>query len=231
MDKIVKAEYDLLDLKCLSQIQFCNEHSLSFFSHYLEKVKPINSFHSYKFYNELSFISDDLKYYTAITYLLRPYINNPLREEKTYHQTLEDKRYLSYASILFQCFYNYWDRIGDLIYCFIETPLKEKEVYFHSVLQKINEKTKDSEYYLELNNLYNEKLSNLFKKRKEIVHYFQLSTESYAGTFINYDDEEKLEKDQESKESLPDFFKENIDYTFQGFELAIKFINQKGVKK
>lgn len=231
LDKTIREEYERLGLRCLSEVKFNDEHSLSFFTHLLDKVKNINSFHFYKNFNEISFISDDLKYYTALTYLLRPYINNPLKENMTYHQTLEDKRYLSYASILFQSFYNYWDRIGDLIYSFIKTSLKEREVYFNTVLEKIDDTVKDSEYFIDLNTLYKDKLLNLFRKRKEIVHYFQLTSEIYVGTFTNYKDIEKLKETQIIKESLPDLFKENIEYTFQGIELAIKFVNQKGIKK
>jgi len=231
LDQTIRNEYERLGLKCLSEVKINDEHSLSFFTHFLDKVKSINSFHFYKNFNEISFISDDLKYYTALTYLLRPYINNPLKEKMTYHQTLEDKRYLSYASILFQLFYNYWDRIGDLIYSFIKTSLKEREVYFNTVLDKIDDTVKESEYFIALNTLYKDKLLNLFRKRKEIVHYFQLTSEIYVGTFTNYDDIEKLKEAQNIKESLPDLFKENIEYTFQGFELAIKFINQKGIQK
>ena len=231
IDRTIRDEYERLGLRCLSEVKFNDEHALSFFTHYLDKVKPINSFHAYKNFNEISFISDDLKYYTALTYLLRPYINNPLKENMTYHQTLEDKRYLSYANILFQSFYNYWDRIGDLIYTFIKTSLKEREVYFHTVLEKVDIEVKDSEYLKALTTLYSDKLLNLFRKRKEIVHYFQLTSEIYVGTFTNYDDIEKLKETQNIKESLPDIFKENMEYSFQGFELAIRFINQKGLIK
>jgi hypothetical protein len=231
LDKTIRDEYERLGLKCLSEVKFNDEHPLSFFTHFLDKVKPIKSFHSYKNFNEISFISDDLKYYTALTYLLLPFINNPLKENMTYHQTLEDKRYLSYSNILFQSFYNYWDRIGNLIYSFIKTSLKEREVYFHTVLEKVDDTVKDSEYFTALNKLYTNKFLNLFRKRKEIVHYFQLTSEIYVGTFTNYNDINKLKEAQNIKESLPDLFKENIEYTFQGFELAIKFINQKGLNK
>jgi hypothetical protein len=231
LDKMIREEYEQLGLKCLSEVKFNNEHPLSFFTSYLSKIKPISSFHLSKNYDEISFISDDLKYFTALTYLLRPYINSPLKENKTYFQTVEDKRYLSYANILFQSFYNYWDRIGDLIFCFIETSLKEREVYFYTVLQKIDERAKDSEYYLALNKLYTDKLINLFGKRKEIVHYSQLTSDIYTETFINYNDTLKLKQIQKLKDSLPDLFKSNIEYSFQGFELAVKFINHKGMPK
>ncbi len=231
LDKTIREEYERLELKCLAEVKFDDEHPLSFFTHNLDKIKPINSFHSLKNYTEISFISDDLKYFTALTYLLLPYINNPRKENMTYHQSVEDKRYLSYANILFQSFYNYWDRIGDLIYCFLETSLKEREVYFHTVLQNINEEAKSSEYYLILNKLYTEKLPKLFKKRKEIVHYSQLSSEIYIDIFINYDDSKKLEESQKVKESLPVLFNQNIEYTFQGFELAVKLINHKRLLK
>jgi hypothetical protein len=88
LDQTIRDEYERLGLKCLSEAKFDDEHSLSFFTHLLGKVQPINSFHFYKNYNEISFISDDLKYYTALTFLLRPYINNPLKEGMTYRQTL-----------------------------------------------------------------------------------------------------------------------------------------------
>ena len=76
-----------------------------------------------------------------------------------------------------------------------------------------------------------EKLPDLLRKRKDIVHYSQLASDIYVGTFINYNDTEKLEEAQKTKESFPALFKQHIEYTFIGFELAIKLINEKGTRK
>ncbi len=150
LDETIRNEYASFGLRCLSEVKFNDEHALSFFTHLLQEVKSIKPFHFYKNYNEIATISDDIKYFTALTFLLRQFVNSPLDEDKTYHQTLEDKRYMSYANILFQSFYNYWDRIGDMIFSFIKTSLKERQVYFTTVLEKIDSSFIDSEYFIAL---------------------------------------------------------------------------------
>lgn len=230
-DKSVRDHYANLNLKCLDDVEFDSKKSLSYYSKIMNENQSIHNFHSYENYSELAFISGDIKYYTAILFLLKNYINNPLSEQKTYFQKMEDKRYLSYAVILFQTFYNYWDRIGDLIYCFLKTSLNKRNVYFVTVIENIAKDVNHSASYIELNNLYESKLKDLFSKRKEIVHYLQLASEIHVGFFKNFSNDEELVKSQNYKESLPEYFKENIDYTFKGFKLSLELINEFGIKR
>jgi hypothetical protein len=230
-DSIIRKNSSDLGLKSLSEIKIDGENSITLFTNLLQKKKCIRDFHFYKFFSEISFISEDIKYFTSLLYLLKPYINNPLKENLVYYQTIEDDRYLSYASILVQAFYNYWDRIGDLIYSFLNVPLKERNVYFITVLENLDETSKKSEYYISLYELYNSKLTELFSKRKQIVHYFQISSETFVNTVINHNNPEMLAEGQKIKEGLPDLFKENIEYTFQGIELALKLIDKQGTPK
>ena len=230
-DKTVRDNYEKLDLKCLDEMEFESEKALSYYSKVISDNKAIHPFHSYEKYSELSFLSGDIKYYTAILYLLKNYINNPIKENRTYFQTMEDKRYLSYANILFQTFYNYWDRIGDLIYSFLKTSLKERDVYFVTVLENIKKDVNHSENFNELYNLFETKLKSLFSKRKEIVHYLGLGTEIHVGFFKNYSKTDEFIGNQNYKEKLPLFFNENINYTFNGFQLSLKLIDEFGIKK
>ena len=57
LDRTIRDEYERLGLRCLSEVKFNDEHPLSFFSHSLDKVKNINTFHFYKYFSEISFVS------------------------------------------------------------------------------------------------------------------------------------------------------------------------------
>ena len=230
IDMLIRNSYKEFGIRFLFDYKCEGQKALTFYTKKLDNAKPYRFFNSFEFFNELSFISDDIAYFTALTHLLRPYINNPLKENKTYIQRFEDERYMTYANILFQTFYNYWDRIGDFVFAFLETSIYERNVYFSSVLSGLNPVFKESDNYKKLYSLYDEKLKSFFDKRHKIVHYIQLSASIYSGTFLNYNDENKLIEIQTYKESLPDLFKENIEYTFQGFEYAVRLINEKASK-
>lgn len=226
LDEIVMEKYKAIPLYHLAEIEFDGKHPLTFFTEIAHKKKPRSRFDLFESYSEIDFLHKDIKYYTALVYLLRPYINNPIRENYTYYQTLYDKRYMSYASIVFQCFYNYWDRLGDLIYTFFNINLKERAVYFASVIKNFPQDYQKSSYYSELNDIFENHLKKLFETRKRIVHYLQIASKMYTGTFIHHRRDDKLKELQDEKEGYPEFFKFQLELTIKGFELTLKLIDE-----
>ncbi len=226
LEKIIHSEYASLDLKCWEEYEIDKKHPLTFFTEEIRDISPINPFNWYEFITEIEFLSKDLKYYTTILFLLRPFINNPLREDKTYYQTIEDNRYMSYVSMLYQIIYNYWDRLGDFLFYFIETGLKERNVYFSTVITSISEDFKESVNYQKLLKIYVEYLKELFDNRKNIVHYLQISAKMFSGTFLHHNDEKKLLEMEKEKNGYPDFFQKHLELSLEGFEYSVKLVSE-----
>ena len=226
LDKIISEKYSSFDLLYINEILIDGKNPLTFFTEMTSNIDTVNQFKWYEFYTEIQFLSKDLKYYTALLFLLRPYINHPLRENKTYFQTMEDKRYMSYASILYQILYNYWDRIGDFLYCFFDTGLKERNVYFSTVINNFPSEYSKSSNFLELKSMYNKKLKNLIKDRKRIVHYLQISARMFTSTFLHYNDDKKLKEMEKEKDGYPEFFRDHIKNTLKGFEYSVRLVNE-----
>lgn len=217
-------------MKCLSDFEIDGENHLTFLSKSLDGVTPIRKYNWFEFQTDIEFISKDLKYFNALLFLLKPYINFPLREGKTYYMTLEDNRYMSYASLLYQILYNFWDRIGDFLYCHLETGLEERSVYFSSVIQNLPEKITRASNFVELKQIYDEHLVNLFRDRKTIVHYIQIGARMYSHTFLHSGDREYLLGLESEKEGYPDFFRNHINYALRGFEYSVKLVGECGIR-
>lgn len=228
LNETIIKEYERLGLKHINEIEIDEKSPFQFLSNSLNGIIPIRNYVRYELETDIEFISMDLKYYTALLFLLRPYINYPLREGKTYFQTLEDKRYLSYASLLYQLLYNYWDRIGDFLYSFLETGLRERDVYFNRVILNLGNNYSSSHNYSKLKDVYDGHLVDLFENRKKIVHYLQIGARMFSGTFLHHGDEAYLAQLENEKEGYPEFFINHISQTFVGFEYSIKLINEKG---
>lgn len=230
LDRGITGQYDQFGLKCLNDIKIDGKNHLTFFSETLNGITPIQKYNWYEFEIDIEFISNDLKYYTALLFLLKPFINFPLREGKTYFQTLEDKRYMSYASLLYQILYNFWDRIGDFLFCHLETGLKERAVYFSTVIQNLPDECASSSNFKTLKKVYDEHLVDLFRDRKTIVHYVQISARMYSHTFLHSEDRNYLEDLEAEKEGYPEYFRNHIECALKGFEHSVKLVGEFGLR-
>ncbi|NQU82272.1 MAG: hypothetical protein HQ543_12205 [Bacteroidetes bacterium] len=227
-DTLVRNQYDKYGLKYLEEIKIDGKDTLAYFHDVTYKKTTIHNINQFTSYDEFRIISADIKYFTGILYLLRPFMNNPLKERNhgipTYMQNVYDKRYLSYVSVIPQLFYNFWDRIGDLLYCYFETGLKERDVFINRILDNIPEKYKQSDNYKNLLEIYATYIKPLLDQRKEIVHYQMVETATYWATFL--EDEEKIQEFQERKEKFPDVYNECLKMSFEGFGCALKLIDE-----
>lgn len=174
--------------------------------------------------DELIFITKDLKYITGLLYFFRPGIVNPLSDEGRYLQTLHDHRYLTFASLGFQLIYNYWDRLGDLLWRYFETDLEEKKVYFVAVMNKINQAYRNESYQVVMT-LYDREIKHLLKTRNQVVHYCQLEAKMYWGAVKYSGNNEKLQELQDEKEAYPDVFSLQLKHFNTAFELVMNLID------
>jgi len=225
-NKLVDEQYKKYELKYIEDVEFDEKHPLTFFSEIKDKKELLHSFDLNEFYDDLVFLNKDILHLVGTLYFLKPYINNPTEEDGTYFQNVFDKRYLGFASIVPQCIYNYWDRIGDILYAYFRTGLDERSVYFGRVIENFQIEYKGSTFYKRLKKMYDEKLRELIEDRKRIVHYSQVEARIYMGTFKYHGDENKLKEIQKEKENFPDYFREHLGLIIEGFELALKLINE-----
>lgn len=177
----------------------------------------------FKLLDEIDYLSQEIKYQSAILHILNPRINNPEKEQDTYIQTIEDHRYLMYANWSLQTIYNYWDRLGDLLWHVFSTKLKAKEVYFDRVMTAIPIDYKSTESYTKLLEHFETKVKPLLQERNRTVHYFSLETHYRWGHIKNRDS--LLNKEMfVMKSSLAEVITNQLEECILGFKLAIDLI-------
>ncbi|NHZ85848.1 MAG: hypothetical protein GWP19_08200 [Planctomycetia bacterium] len=220
LNEIMKNE----GIQHISEIKFDNKHPLTFFSEITDNSISIKKPPLF-LYDDFFFLSNDLLHFTLLLFLLRPFINDPVKENGTYFQNRYDARYLSYSSVLYSTVYNFWDRIGDLINCFFNTGLPENSVYIGRVISNFPKDCRDSKYFQQLEEIYMNKIRHLILERNEDTHNQSIVTGHYFNIILAKD-EEQVEK-AKLKFNLPEIFKEQIELAYNGFELALLLIKEK----
>ena len=181
------------------------------------------------FYRMIFFISATTSYTLRhFLFLLRPLINVATEEAGTYHQNWYDARYLSYASTLYSAIYNFWDRIGDLLNCFFITGLGDANVYIGRVLNNFPSMHKDSTIFKQINQIYKDQVIAFVSKRNENDHRQSVPTTHFNRIILAKGNEQS--EQTKLKLCLPDLFKEQINLAYQGFELALRLIEERGHK-
>jgi hypothetical protein len=226
-DKVVRNQYDTIPLQDIDDIKIGDENSVTFFSRIVRSKQNLKPFpySDFKIYDELLFISRDIKYYTALLFYFKPYITDS-SYDGTYHQTLEDRRYMMFASICFQSVYNFWDRIGDLLALFFETGLHNNSIYFSRVLNNFPKVYKQSNNFQWLRSHYDQEIKNFLGQRDDIVHSYQLECKYYWEVIEAKMDVNKTRKIQKDKESFPDKFERQIDLILKGFVTSLRLIEE-----
>lgn len=179
--------------------------------------------------------NNDLKFFTAQLYLYRPYINNPILENRpcdgltmfTYFQNPYDWAYSTYVSCCYEKLYNFWDRIGDSLAYYLNLDISEDRVSFHSVIEKLsNSNLYNSNSNFEfLQKFKNNEFSEFNSHRKDIVHYYQFETDYFYNFTINSFEKEKIMKLWERKSKMPEYFKDHLIQSCDGFYHTYKLIN------
>lgn len=212
----------------ISEIKLGGKHPLTHYSEVTDSHKTVSDLPLF-LDDDLFFISNDLVHFTSFLYLLRPYINNPPQEDDTYFQNRYDARYLSYASILHSSVYNFWDRIGDLLHCYFQTGLSGGSVYISRVLKNFPNQHKSSQEFSKIESLYDTHVKSLVYERNEDAHNQSIATSQFYKILLARG-EEKIEK-TELKLKLPDLFKDQIAFAYEGIDLALKLIEKHGTAK
>jgi hypothetical protein len=196
----------------------------------------IEKWDNYKNWRDIVNCNQDLMYFTANLFIYKPYINNPLDEVDTqtmpfpvfhYHQNHYDHRYCTYVSCCFEKAYNYWDRIGDLLYSFYPSLIgKIWSVDFSKIVDKIFELGERDEDFMWLYNFRQNEYKVLNGDRKDVVHYYQYETSYYSEHILNATNPEVIKKIWEEKSAKPEYFKNHLKMSCEGCVHAYVYLNK-----
>lgn len=208
----------------LDEIRLDGMHPLTFYSEVTNDQPRIRDLPRF-LWDDFLVISNDLVHFTSLLLLLRPFINNPTKEDGTYFQSWYDAKYLSYIGVLHSAIYNFWDRIGDLLHCFFTTGLPDGRVYIGPVLNNFPPADKDSSYFQQLNKIFIEQVRPIVYDRNEDVHNQSIATRHFYDVILARGNEQiEITK---FKLRMPDLFKEQIGFAYEGFELALRLIRER----
>lgn len=226
--------YDAHGLMCLSDNEY-NYDGINTFA------VPDSGFQNplwsgYKNLRDIINCNQDLMYFTGNLFLYAPFINNPLDDVDTqtfnfpvsnYHQNWYDHRYCAFVSCCFEKAYNYWDRIGDLLYSFFPSLLTNiRSADFTRIVEAIaNIGEKDSDF-LWLSNFKSKQYSELNQYRRDVVHYYQYETTFHDAHIQNCTKLDKIAELWESKRSLPEYFKNHLELSCQGCVRVYAYLNK-----
>lgn len=225
-----------LELKSLQDYKssYIDSSSLSTLIHVCRGINSIKKFNDSEVGLDIIYTNKDLLILISELFLLRPYIyditKNKISHEVgdvyTYFPTFYDKQYFLCASHIIQIFYNYWDKIGDLISFYFNTGLQEDKIYFPSVIDKFPKEFKNTNFEW-LQRFKDDKFVEINKMRKRIVHYVGLEGDNLTRYIENNSNKLEIERIHLEKISLPDFFIEHFKLTIIGFEETLKLIDSK----
>ena len=189
-----------------------------------ENIHPF-PYSVFKIHDEFIAISKDIKYVTGILLFLKPYIIDTEQSDGRYLQNLPDRRYLVYATFGLQSVYNFWDRLGDMLYLFFATTIKQNDVYFGRVFNQIPDQYKISKAYVELKEMYDE-MKDILNLRHNSVHHFQIETLHYWGNTQHYNNEEERNKLNADKFTYADKLKKSLEICNKAFVVALNLIDK-----
>jgi len=237
----VYEENDLTNLSGLHRDFILNGKNI--LKWYYEAIETKNArdpnFDFHRCFDDLIFCSDEILFYTALLYLYRPYLQNPIEDAYPfdgkiiypYTQTIEVSRFNMFTNSLYEKIYNYWDRIGDLIAAFFPDIFKDSSnIYFVKSIDKFPSKFSNSENFLWLKSFRDNQFKEVNSKRVRIVHYELAGTSNRWDHIENPTNKLAIEKIVNERNNLPDFFKDHINYTKIGFEKTIQLIEEITIK-
>lgn len=231
-ERLIKSKYNELGITNLFDQTINGKHTFTYLVSVLESKKDIANV-DYTVYNDIKTLTADIQYFIALLKIYHPYINNSITEGCTYIQNIYDRRYLIYCSIIYEKIYNFWDRIGDLLAKFFITGLNQRRIYFDTVINNFPKEYVSSINYKWLLSFKTDEYSkNLNSKRRFIVHYGQIESEHYndvmyAITRLNGVEKiQRLNELQTEKDGYVDFFIQQLNLCFTGYEKALLLIEE-----
>lgn len=182
-------------------------------------------------------VQTDIVYSLKNVYLYLPGINDFTKENTMtpygnfprYSQTLEDKRFLYFSGVCLEKLYAFWDRIGDLLCLAFGLPFESEKIYFAPVIDNLVSRSEIASSHLDwLKSFKADGYYRLNAKRKRVVHTRGLQShfrKQHLIGCLNKVDADFWWNLQAEKVGLPQFLKEQLLLTIDGFEQAVMFIS------
>jgi hypothetical protein len=142
----------------------------------------------------------------------------------TFSPTIYDKLYLAACARVIELFYNYWAKLAIVLAKFFTSDLPEQRIFFHSVIDKIENRAISSPSKEWLIKFRHGVYIDLNARRKRIVHYQSLESETMDSYRKNYSDYDKLQRIQTKKENLTDYLLEHYHHSIEGFYHTMKLV-------
>jgi hypothetical protein len=218
----VYREHNLLNLALIKEDDEYVSSRLNAVMSIKKNIHPF-TFSPFKMQDEMDFITKDIQYVTAMLFFLQPGINDTQEDGGRYNQTIEDRRYVMHANFGLQAFYNFWDRIGDVLYMYFETGLPERQAYLGNVLNNMKPEYKASSEYVALNDLYTNQIKPFLGDRNDAVHNYQLENRYYWGAIQHRKNPEEAKRLNDEKHGLPE--KEHLSLCIEGFKITVALLN------
>lgn len=203
-----------------------------------------NDFSFHQVLDNILFISREIGYFTAHCFLYVDKINNIVKDKQTIFDSkkqewieyypnygnLESSRYDMYLNVVFEKLYNFWDKLGDLLWAtFFQSDMPERRVDFHKTIDLISTKYPEYKYFksfIWLENFKDNDYKNFNEIRKDIVHYSSLSikfkyqhlgTEAINKSAIPLNDKSSAEQFMNERKSYCDLFLKEIHNSIEGY--------------
>lgn len=238
------------------RLKFRGKNGVSIFTEVVNKRVttlniPINAFERF---DDLARCSSDIRYIIGEMVTFRPYTTNYLEDKMDWNgrviyrhfPSFYDKQYWLKAGLLFQLFYNYWDKIGDIIALYFAPQLPQKQVFFGKVIDAIPNQILNTTYdptiiaanakvFLDnvftsphfqwLKNFKDNDFLKLNDKRIKMVHYNNIESEYFQEYVKHNTNEAELSRLQKEKEGLVDLFINEYNSCLKGFEETLSLID------
>lgn len=208
--------YRKLNLKSIddfhgaSQPEWDGKNFMAWFIDITRGSKWLNDFDEsdFKMYDDFVVISGDIKFCAGMLHYLYPSIT---KAHDSFGSNIIDRRYTMHVGYAFQSIYEFWDRIGDLLWHFFPTGIVRDNIYTSRVLNNLKPSVKESEHYVMLCDLLSQ-FNEHFSIRNGVVHHFTLGTQLYwerTKAFRDYEANVAIIKKLENfrnivSQSLPD---------------------------
>lgn len=198
---------------------------MHWFSDITRGVQRENEFieSDFKIYDDFVHLSGDIKFCTGMLEYLYP---STTKAHDEFGSTIIDRRYNMHASFGFQSIYHFWDRIGDLLWHFFKTGLKQDSVYTGRVLSNLPQQFKSTDHFINLKQLF-DNFTDRFEIRHEVVHNYTLGTKlswERNNAYRDYQaNENLLAKVSNYRSELSDSLIQCID----ALEFSLRLINFK----
>ena len=142
-----------------------------------------------------------------------------------YEPTFNERRFFFYLSVCWEKLYNYWDRIGDLLWLCLDLPLSESKVYFSHVIKELEKRCGASENFSHLRAFHESDYQNITNRaRIDVVHYQQTDTAFFWDWLTNVTNGDEIRRIQAWRDSQPELLKTQTQLAMAGFGHAGRLI-------